>query len=193
VDTKLLAWGRRPAAHRLPRLWLFTDQVRLADPLRTAQNLPPGKAGIVFRHDDATERLALGIQLARICRQRRLMLVVAGDSGLAARLGAGVHLRGGRFFSPRRRRGFPITSSAHSVPDLLRASRSGACLAFLSPVFPTGSHPDAATLGPLRWAAAARRVPRSLAIGALGGVTGRNVHRLPRCCAAVGAISALSV
>ena len=195
MDRKLLAWGlRRPcmARRHLPRLWLFTDSHRLPDPLPAAARLPRGNAGIVFRHDNAPDRAALGHALARICKARRLILVVAGDARLAAALGAGMHLRGGRWPGPVRPRGI-VTTSAHSGADLRRAYRDGAVLAFLSPAFRTGSHPGAPDLGPLRWGALAGRSPRKLRLGALGGIDGTRIRRLPpHRCYAAGAIGALA-
>jgi thiamine-phosphate pyrophosphorylase len=190
-----MAWGLRGRRGFVPRLWLFTDDKRLPDPCGAARRLPPGRAGVVLRHDADPERAKLGRDLARICRARRLMLVVAGDVRLARDLGAGVHLRGGRWPGVVRSHGF-VTSSGHSVPELRRAARAGAQLAFLSPVFHTASHETAAGLGPLRWGQMAvrlRRAHRSMRLAALGGMDGRNVRRLPsRTCQAVGAIGALS-
>lgn len=200
MDYKLLAWGRRrgppsasaAGARTLPRLWLFTDETRLPDPRPAAIQLPVGKAGIVFRHDAAVDREQLGRDLARICKVRRLTLVVAGDARLAGHLRAGIHLRGGRWPCSLRPRGV-VTSSAHSVAELRRAARAGADLAFLSPAFPTSSHPGAPGLRPVRWLALARAAhPQRMAVGALGGVTGTNVLRLSRGCQAVGAITALA-
>ena len=202
MDLKLLARGVRPSRNPLPRLWLFTDEQRLPDPRASVRQLPRGKAGVVLRHDHDPNRTALGRELALICRQRRLMLVVAGDTRLAAALRAGVHLRAGRWPNPNRipmRSGAIVTSSAHSIPDLLRARRAGARLAFLSPAFPTASHAGASGLGPQRWTAMARSggsrlwVDARLWVGALGGVDGESVKRLPdRFCHAVGAIGALN-
>jgi len=192
MDLKLFAWGLRRKPKPLPRLWLFTDDPRLPDPRVSVASLPRGKAGVVLRHDHDPERASLGRDLARICRQRRLILVVAGDVRLAAALKAGVHLRGGAWPSPMRIRGV-VSSSAHSIPDLLRARRAGARIVFLSPAFPTASHADAPGLGPLRWAAMARRGTSETPVAALGGVNGRSVKRLPvRYCYAAGAIGALS-
>jgi thiamine-phosphate pyrophosphorylase len=76
-----------------------------------------------------------------------------------------------------------------------QAARAGADLVFLSPAFPTSSHPGAPGLGPLRWGAMARRLPSGgtgMRLAALGGVDGESVRRLPsRRCRAVGAITAL--
>jgi thiamine-phosphate pyrophosphorylase len=204
VDAKLLAWARATAsrvpaakrgnatpraAHRcIPPLWLFTDPNRLTDPLASVARLPRGLAGVVFRHDSYPDRAKLAHDLARICRARRLILVVAGDPRLAAALHAGVHLRGGRW-PGRSRAGRFVTSSAHSLPDLRRAAKAGAELIFLSPVFPTASHPDTLTLGPALWARLARG---SAMAAALGGIDGETVRRLPRHCRAVGAIGALA-
>jgi thiamine-phosphate pyrophosphorylase len=193
MDLKLLAWGLRRKPAPLPRLWLFTDDQRLPDPRASVACLPRGRAGVVLRHDNDPARAGLGRDIARICRTRRLVLVVAGDARLAAALKAGVHLRGGYWPGPIRPQGL-TTSSAHSIQDLLRARRAGAGLVFLSPAFATASHAGAIGLGPLRWAAMARRgAPSSSALAALGGVDGGTVKRLPaRLFQAVGAIGALS-
>ena len=201
MDAGLAAWARaagareatRDSSRRLPVLWLFTDRQRLPDPLAAVARLPRGRAGVVLRHDGDPGRAALGRALARVCRARRLVLVVAGDVRLAHALGAGVHLRGGRWPDGARpgrpRTGRLLTSSAHTPAELRRARRAGADLAFLSPAFPTASHPGAASLGAVRWAALARRA--GLRVAALGGIEGRRVRRLGRGCAAAGAIGAL--
>ena len=85
----LTAWAYKKQAQGIPALWLFTDTKRLADPRPAVSLLPRGMAGVVFRHDDYPDRTRLGLDLARICRDRRLVLVVAGDTRLAARLHAG--------------------------------------------------------------------------------------------------------
>jgi thiamine-phosphate pyrophosphorylase len=147
---------------------------------------------VVLRHDHDPARVALGQDLARICRARRLVLVVAGDGRLAAGLKAGLHLRGGHWPGPLRPAG-TVTSSAHSVSDLRRAQRAGVDLVFLSPAFPTASHVGTPGLGPLRWAAMARHGGSGTRIAALGGVDGRTVRRLPSgLCQAIGAIGALT-
>jgi thiamine-phosphate pyrophosphorylase len=200
MDAKLLAWARAEAGRRnhppgLPPLWLFTDARRVPDPRPVVARLPKGLAGVVLRHDHEPGRAALGRDLARLCRARRLRLVVAGDPRLAAALGAGVHLRGGRWPAGasvlvRRRLGALVTSSAHGVVELRRATRAGADLVFLSPAFATRSHPDATVLGSLRWGRLARGA--ALPVAALGGIGGMTVRRLPRgLCRAVGAIEAL--
>ncbi len=183
--------GGNPLAEprSLPPLWLFTDAERLPDPLPAIRRLPPGLAGIVLRHDRVTERLALARAVARLCRARRLALSVAGDWRLAASLGAGLHLRGG--IVPRAASASVprLTGSAHNARQAARCRGAGVCVIFLSPVFATASHPGAAALGPLRWAALARLAGPGAA--ALGGIGGRRVVRLPPACRAIGAIDAL--
>jgi thiamine-phosphate pyrophosphorylase len=193
MDKRLLAWAYAACRtkRRLPRLWLFTDARRLPDPRPAVARLPRGLAGVVLRHDGEPGRCALGRDLARICRARRLTLVVAGDTRLAAALGAGVHLRAARWPGQPHRRGAIITSSAHSRADVVRAARMGVSLAFLSPAFPTLSHPDSPALGAVRWTGLARTA--RLPLAALGGVDGASLRRLPRdLCRAIGAIGALA-
>ena len=196
VDARLVAWAcataiRHRRAPHLPKLWLFTDARRLPDPRAAVARLPRGLGGVVLRHDGEAGRRALGQDLARICRARRLALVVAGDARLAAALGAGVHLRGGRWpGSLRPRRGL-VTSSAHNPAELRRARRASADMVFLSPVFATASHPGAHGLGLLRWSRMA--CVAGLPMAALGGIDGASIRRLPRSlCQAIGAIGALA-
>lgn len=196
MDARLVAWARavkarnRRRGHTWPVLWLFTDARRLPDPRASVAALPRGLCGVVLRHDNEPDRGALGRDLARICRARRLTLVVAGNARLAAALRAGVHLRGGRWPGVVRTGGLQ-TSSAHDVPQLRRAARAGAKLAFVGPAFVTASHPGAPGLGLLRWTRLAGGAP--LPVAALGGVDGASARRLPRArCYGAGAIGALA-
>jgi thiamine-phosphate pyrophosphorylase len=183
---------RRAPFGKLPPVILLTDMRRLPDPLAAAAGLPRG-AAVVVRHTDPAGRRALALQLRPLCRRRHLKLLIANDWHLAAQIGAdGVHLaeaqlpHAGRRAWPAR---WLVTSAAHSLPALVRARRAGADAALLSPVFPTGSHPGARTLGPLRFAALAHRAP--LPVYALGGVDVRNARRL-HAAAGIAAISALA-
>ena len=150
--------------------------MRVPDLAAAVAALPRGLCGVVFRPEGYPPGLAP--RIARLCRDRRLWLTVASGPVPA---GAGRHLRRGRG-----RAGAFATASAHDRAEVLRARRAGAALVFLSPLFPTASHPGGAWLGPLRWARAAHGVPAA----ALGGVDGRNLRRVPGAVAA-GAIGAL--
>jgi len=200
MDARLFGWARavkarrgRRAASRIPPLWMLTDAARLPDPLPAVARLPSGLAGVVFRHDGAPDRAALGRRLARLCRHRRLVLVVAGNARLAASLGAGMHLRAGHWTGPIRVKRL-VTSSAHNERELRRARLAGADACFLSPVFGTASHPGGAALGVLRWTRLAVQASRrGIVVLALGGIDGRTVRRLPRgACSGAGAIGALT-
>ena len=201
-----MAWARAVKRRRrnpYPTLWLFTDERRLADPLPAIARLPCGIGGVVFRHDGAADRgaadrgaagrgavdrTALGRRIAKMCRARRLALVVAGDARLAAALGAGVHLRGGRWPGPARPRPTTAalrTASAHDPASLRRAAAAKPAIIFLSPVFETLSHPAGRPLGPERWSRLATLSPAL--VYALGGMTGGNAQRLGPACAGAGA------
>ena len=179
---------------RLPALWLVTDLVRLPDPLAAAARLPRG-AGVLAR-DLAPAVLA---RLAALARRRALLLLVAGDGRAALAARSGLHLpdrRRARNVLPfllARRAGAPravLTVAAHGgATSAARARRLRPDLAFLSPIFATRSHPGAAALGPLRWLAAARRLPVPAA--ALGGVAPGTAGRVPRRAAGIAAIDGL--
>ncbi|MFT8244035.1 thiamine phosphate synthase [Roseomonas sp. BN140053] len=178
----------------MPRLWLLSDPHRLPDPRGAARTLPRGSAVLARDVPPAVLR-----SLARLCRQRGLRLLVSGDGRAALAAGAGLHLPDRRrtagllpFLLHRRHAGAapPLLSvAAHGRAGLARARRLGADSVLLSPAFPTASHPGAPALGPLRWAALARRA--GCPAVALGGITGRSARRLPIRAAGLAAITAL--
>jgi thiamine-phosphate pyrophosphorylase len=158
--------------HPLPRLWLMTDE-RQGQGLWTALRRLPRGSGIVFRHYHlpAGERRALFARVRRVARSRNCLLLLAGPAALARRWGAD----GGH--DPGRRRG-AFSASAHDLRELRAAERAGAALAFVSPVFPTRSHPGARVLGRARFGliAGQARIP----VVALGGVDRRRAASLRR-------------
>lgn len=187
-----------PGPSSVPRLFLFSDPARLPDPRDAARRLPPGAA--VVARGVAPAALA---DLAALARRRRLVLLVAGDGRAALRHGAGLHVpdRHGVpgllpfLLSARRHRAAGarplLTAAAHGRQGVARARRLRADAVVLSPVFPTASHPGAAALGPLRWAALARGAGR-LPVVALGGLRAGNARRVPARAAGLAAIGGLS-
>lgn len=184
MKTRTLA-SRRPTgkASSAPTLTV-TDTHRMPDPAAFAARLPRG-AAIVFRHYDAPDRASLGHRLAAVCRWRGVTLLVAGDWRLAARLNAdGLHLPEGMarhgVLSPallwRRRTGALLSVAAHNRSALTVAARLKVDAALLSPVFPTASHPGAATLGPWRASLWARKA--TVPVLALGGMSRHRMRRL---------------
>lgn len=152
----------------LPSLWLMTDERQGEQLLAAVRALPRG-GGIVFRHHRTppAPRRSLYEEVRRIARARRLVLVLAGAPRQAAAWRAdGTHGKDGR------RAGRPAirTAPAHDRREVVAAMRAGADVVFLSPLFPTRSHPGARTLGRVRFGLAHRGL--RVGIVALGGVDG---------------------
>ncbi|MDX2211185.1 MAG: thiamine phosphate synthase [Sphingopyxis sp.] len=156
------------------RSWLLTDARLAGHGLAAAQRLPPGST-IVLRSDKLAPaaRRVLAIRLKRICRARRLRLLVAGDDiGMARRIGAdGVHLRSrsARLAGAARRAGLRVSAPVHNWQEARAAARARIDYALISPLYATRSHPDASPIGQrcfIRLAVAARAAPV-----ALGGMT----------------------
>ncbi|HEX6956769.1 MAG TPA: thiamine phosphate synthase [Ferrovibrio sp.] len=174
--------GRRRKPRAAPRLLAVTDLRRMADPRPMIERLPRG-SGVLFRHYELPRaaRLQLARQIAALCRQRGLFLLVAGDAPLAQAVGAdGLHLPEWMLHGRRRPRGgWLVTAAAHNAAAIARAARGGAAAVLISPVFATASHPGAKALGPVRFAAlAAQARRRGLLVYALGGIDAATLKRL---------------
>jgi thiamine-phosphate pyrophosphorylase len=159
-----------------PEIWLMTDPRFGVDLLPAIRGLPFG-SGIVFRHYqlEPGERLRLFRKVRRICRQRGHRLVLAGPEQDALRWQAdGFHFRAGRSRSKLMR-----SAPVHNRRELCEASRNAVDLIFLSPLFPTASHPTGKALGRLAFNALAKQSGAELVI-ALGGMTSQRARTLNR-------------
>jgi len=144
----------------------MTDE-RTGEGLWAALRRLPRGGGIVFRHyaTPPAERRALYRRVARIARQRGLVLVRAGPDRLGYQ--DGVHGRRGAGL---------VTWPAHSRREAIEGVRAGAAVLFVSSVYTTRSHPGAPALGE----AAAARIAAGLPVAAiaLGGLTRKRGARL---------------
>ena len=165
----------------------MTDDDRLPDPVAAARALPRGSL-VIIRARDAKRRRALAEAL--LAKTNGLILLAAGDPVLAGAL-HGLHLPEARARDAAHwralRPGWVITVAAHSA-RALHAPYADAV--FLSPVFPTRSHPGAHALTPAR----ARMMARAslVPVLALGGVNAGNATLLAGF-SGIAAIDALNV
>jgi thiamine-phosphate pyrophosphorylase len=154
--------------HCLPKIWLMTDE-RLGDRLIPAIRALPRGAGIIFRHyaTPAKARRVLFDAVHREARRHGHMLLLAGSARQARGWRAdGTH---GRHFGA-------LTAPVHSVPEMRAAEKRGARLLFLSPLYPTQSHPGGRAMGRVRFLAM-RQQARQPVI-ALGGMTQGRFKRI---------------
>lgn len=161
--------------HTLPNLWLLSDARNDARLEQALRSLPAG-SGFVYRHyhlapEPRRERYAVLAQIARECGHR---VVLSGSAGEARAWGA--H----GLYGPARRigpgDGRLRIATAHDARGIEAANAIGADAVTLSPVFPTRSHPDAPTLGPMRFRALAARA--RMPVIALGGMTAARAEEL---------------
>jgi thiamine-phosphate pyrophosphorylase len=150
----------------LPELWLLTDARNDAALARALRRLPRGSA-VVFRHYHLppAERRARFERLARQCRARELLVVLAGADRWPADAQYG-----------RRAGDRPWIATVHSAREIMRANLARADALILSPVFPTRSHPGGATLGRVRFRLLARLA--TAPVIALGGLDAHRARAL---------------
>jgi thiamine-phosphate pyrophosphorylase len=144
----------------------MTDE-RMADALWGALDRLPRGSGVVFRHYGLplAERRALFAKVRKVARRRGLVLVRAGSEPMRGE--SGVH--GGRGRGIR-------TAPAHGRREAVAALRAGAHMLFVSPVFPTRSHPGAPALGRARFGLLIRGL--DVPVIALGGMDARRARTL---------------
>ena len=157
----------------LPQIWLISDARNDAGLERALKRLPRG-SGLIYRHyhlPPAARRIRFD-RLARLARSCGHRVVLGGSAKEARAWGAD-----GAYGAPHRLARGPKSIrlvTAHSLHELALTRRADAVL--LSPVFPTRSHPGAATLGTARFLLLARRSRRPVI--ALGGMTAARARQL---------------
>lgn len=153
--------------------------------LAIAARLPPGGA-IVVRHDALAPgaRWRLVRRLVRMARARKLSVWLAGTPALARRWGAdGVYLRQRDAAQAARaqRVSLALAMPVHDRREARAARRAGAGLVFISPLFPTRSHPGAPALGLPRWLRLARvGCAKPIALGGLNAKRARQLRRVAK-------------
>ncbi len=183
IKTTTQATKKRGQKNRLPIYFVMTDPRRLPDPIAVVRSLPSGW-GFILRHYDEPNRDLLARRLSRICRDRGIVFLVAGDWRLARRVCAdGVHIPEGMMkrmtMAPVRlwrRGGGTITTSAHGALLRQRLSRKDVDAVLLSPVERTESHPERRPIGRLPFAAFVRTI--NCPVYALGGMTRAHVKTI---------------
>ncbi len=153
----------------------MTDAARAPEPELVARAMPAGSA-IILRDYDLPARRALARRLCAIARSKGVLFLVGEDAALARAIGAdGVHLPSWAA-APDNRSGLIVTRACHTERDLLESADRGADIALLSPVYSTGSHVGAPSLGADEFRRLAATAP--IPVLALGGVDERNATAL---------------
>ena len=165
----------------LPTAFFMTDEKRCPDPLAVVAGLPED-CGVIFRDYQRAGREQLAAKMARLCKKRGLVFLVAGDVALMRKVGAdGLHLPD---WALNRHPGVLglrdnqiLTVSAHNIRALRRAATLGADAAIIAPAFETTSHKGRPGLGLHRLQRFANTCP--LPFYVLGGITADTIKRLP--------------
>ena len=164
-----------PARQTLPELWLLSDERNDALLEEALAALPRG-SGFVFRHYHlpAAERRWRYDGLAALCRTHGHIVVLSDDAANARAWGAdGMYGTASRLSDGE---GLLCLATVHNAHEIALADSLNVDAMFLSPVFPTRSHPRATTLGKERFRAlaATARAP----VIALGGMTAARAAEL---------------
>lgn len=186
------AAARLAARHAfvLPSLVLMTDDERLPEPLAAVRALPRGSM-VIVRARSASRRAALAADILKVARERLLVVLIASDPALAAKLGAdGLHLPEMRqreaahwcALHPR----WLITVSSHGKRNVSRHANA----VVLSSIFATQSHIDRTALGPVKAGHLAKAFGKP--VYALGGISPQNAARLSAAFCGIAAIGALA-
>jgi len=159
--------GAMPTRQTLPSLWLLSDE-RNDAVLEDALVTLPKRSGFVFRHYHLPEakRRARFDELGHICRTAEHLLILAGTSDDALAWGAD-----GAYGPPTKlgkREGLLRFATVHWAREIDQADRNGVDAMFLSPVYPTRSHPGRGCLGKATFLELASRAKAPVI--ALGGM-----------------------
>lgn len=163
------------ASQPLPDVWLVSDARNDAALDMALSRLPAG-SGLVYRHYhlDARARRRRFDELLRAARRAGHLVLLADEADVAAAWGAqGTYGPPGESGTGA---GLLRFAAAHDADEVDLANRTGADGLFLSPVFPTRSHPGGKCLGVPRFRELAAR--SGIPVIALGGMTAERARAM---------------
>lgn len=172
----------------LIQLLLITDSQRFknhSDMLLVIEQAILGGVDTVLLREkqlDSAKLLALASALRVLTNMHKVRLMIHSQADIAKAVNAdGVHVSASAieeissikawFKTP-----ILVSASCHHEAELKAAEQQGADFAFLSPVFPTQSHPGAPSLGAAEFHRLAQTV--SMPVIALGGISSENFNQL---------------
>ena len=162
-------------ANPLPNLWLISDARNDAALEAALARLPHGSA-LVFRHyhlDHAARRTRFD-ELAAAARAEGHLVILSGSVELAQAWGAdGIYGSPESLGAPSP---FLRFATAHDAREIALANAAKADGVFLSPVFPTRSHPGGQCLGAATFHDLAAQA--EMPVIALGGMTAERAKML---------------
>lgn len=167
--------ARMPARQTLPLLWLLSDERNDAALEQALAALPRG-SGFVFRHYqlDPAQRRARFDALAPMAQNGGHRVILAGNVEDWAAWGAdGVY---GTVEQVAPLDAALRLGTAHDGDELQAANRAGLDGVFLSPVFPTRSHPGSEVLGVQGFSVLAQQA--LVPVIALGGMNASRAREL---------------
>jgi thiamine-phosphate diphosphorylase len=171
-----------------PSLTLITDTRRYSGESffeACDQAFANGVDTILVREKELTSAklLALASRLRELTRKHRARLIIHTQADIAHAVNAdGVHVASSDISTIPAIRSWlsnsdmSISASCHNAEELLQAEQAGADFAMLAPVFPTGSHPGAPSLGIKAFQTLAAQA--GIPVVALGGITLENYQQL---------------
>ncbi|MGE6708964.1 thiamine phosphate synthase [Hyphomonas sp. NPDC076881] len=158
----------------LPPAFFLTDLARTPDPDAIVAGLPEGW-GVIYRHFGGPDREIVARRLLKLCRARKLLLLIGADAELAAKIGAdGVHWPGRMAGASRKWRGrFKLqTMSGHRGDNFGHFRTLPVKAVLFSTVFASRSASAGTAIGAQRFRRLATSLP--FPVYALGGVTPDN-------------------
>lgn len=162
------------------QLLLITDSKRFANQQAMldciAQAMQGGVDTVLLRekHLDSAKLLSLASKLRILTQAHQARLIIHSHADIAQAVAAdGVHVDSQSIAEIKPIKqwlagDYLISASCHDAKELKHAETQGADFCFLSPVFPTQSHPDAPSLGAEKFLNLVEKV--SIPVVALGGI-----------------------
>lgn len=170
------------------KLLLITDSKRFethADMLAVLEKAMQGGVDTILLREkalDSAKLLALASKLRVLTHQYQSKLMIHSQADIAKAVDAdGIHVDASSIKDIAKikiwlNNDMLVSASCHGEGELKQAEQQGANFAFLSPVFPTQSHPGAPSLGAKAFLETAAKV--EIPVIALGGIEEENIPSL---------------
>ncbi len=169
-----------------PKLFFFTNRKQFSDIFKTIETLPRNTVIIIREYDlEHKDRLLFAKKIVKIARENNL-ITLSGKS-LELHLEAktdGIHFSDNdiswrKYLNYKKNNsGLLLSCSCHDEKSLRKTMNYGINFLFLSPIFPTNSHPNSKTIGNMRLAKITRELGDKSPIYALGGINLVNIRLL---------------
>ena len=137
---------------------------------------------LIYRNYSKIDYINKAYQIKNFAKQNGHQLFISNDLSLAIQIAANLYIpafnKTLKYINNNHKKKLKVIGSAHNYLEIQKKISQGCDSIFLSPIYPTNSHPEKKPLGLLKFILLKQYFKSKINIYALGGINHKNINKI---------------